>query len=45
MVATSAFSIDVDYPRVAAVLHVGAPANAIDFAQEVGRLGRDGHRG
>ena len=45
MVATSTFGMGVNYPRVAAVLHVGAPANAIDFAQEVGWLGRDGYGG
>ena len=45
VVATSAFGMGVDYPRVAAVLHVGAPTNAIDFAQEIGRLGRDGRGG
>ena len=36
VVATSAFGMGVDYPRVAAVLHVGAPVNAINFAQEIG---------
>jgi Orsellinic acid/F9775 biosynthesis cluster protein D/DEAD/DEAH box helicase/Helicase conserved C-terminal domain len=45
MVATSAFGMAVDYPRVAAVFHVDVPTNAIDFAQEVGRLGRDGRGG
>ena len=43
VVATSAFGMGVDYPRVATVLHVGVPTNAVDFAQEIGRLGRDGH--
>lgn len=45
IVATSAFGMGVDYPRVAAVIHIGAPTSAIDFAQEIGRLGRDGRGG
>jgi superfamily II DNA helicase RecQ len=45
IVATSAFGMGIDYPRVAAIFHIGAPTNAIDFAQEVGRLGRDGRGG
>ena len=27
------------------VVHVDVPSSAIDFAQEVGRLGREGHGG
>ena len=45
VVATSAFGMGVDYPRVAGILHIGAPTNAINFAQEIGRLGRDGQGG
>lgn len=42
LVATSAFGAGIDYPSVRAVFHVDEPNGAIDFAQEVGRAGRDG---
>jgi superfamily II DNA helicase RecQ len=45
IVATSAFGMSIDHPAVRWVVHVGVPWNAIDFAQEVGRLGRDGAGG
>jgi superfamily II DNA/RNA helicase len=45
MVGTSAFGMGVDYPCVRAVLHVGAPRDVVSFAQEVGRVGRDGRGG
>lgn len=41
VVATSAFGTGIDYPRVRLVFHVGPPKEAISFAQEVGRAGRD----
>ncbi|KAG2179710.1 hypothetical protein INT44_006558 [Umbelopsis vinacea] len=45
IVATSAFGMGIDHPKVRSVVHVGVPWSAIDFAQDVGRLGRDGDGG
>ena len=42
IVATSAFGLEIDHPAVRWVVHVRVLWSAIDFAQEVGRLGRDG---
>lgn len=45
MVVTSAFGLGIDYAHVRLVVHLGPSRSAIDFAQEAGRLGRDGDRG
>jgi superfamily II DNA helicase RecQ len=45
MVATSAFGPGINHGHVRAVFHIGAPASAIDFAQEAGRAGRDDEGG
>jgi superfamily II DNA helicase RecQ len=35
----------IDHPAVRLVIHMGQPRWMIDFAQEIGRLGRDGSSG
>lgn len=42
VVATSSLGLGVDVPGVDAVLHLGAPRSVEDYAQESGRVGRDG---
>jgi len=44
LVATSALA-GLDHPSIRAVVHVGEPPGAIDFAQDTGRMGRDGKGG
>lgn len=41
MAATSAFVEGIDYPCVRMVFHIDTPDTAVEFAQGVGRAGRD----
>jgi superfamily II DNA or RNA helicase len=43
MVATSAFGTGIDYPSIRAVVHVEGARSLLEFIQESGRAGRDGH--
>jgi superfamily II DNA helicase RecQ len=42
IVATSALGLGIDLANVQAVIHIKAPRNLLDYAQESGRAGQDG---
>ncbi|OIR57594.1 MAG: uncharacterized protein A8A55_1639 [Amphiamblys sp. WSBS2006] len=43
MLATSAFGLGIDQPDVRVVINIGFTYGAMDFIQQTGRAGRDGH--
>ena len=40
--ATNALGLGIDAPSIRAVVHAGSPSKIQDYAQELGRAGRDG---
>ena len=44
MIATSAFSLGINYPTVRLVITFGLPYSLDEYVQQIGRAGRDGKR-
>ena len=42
VIATSTFSLGVDYPDIARVINWGTPNTVEELVQQTGRAGRDG---
>lgn len=43
IIATSAFGMGIDREDVRTIVHFGPPSDLVEFAQQIGRAGRDGN--
>jgi ATP-dependent DNA helicase RecQ len=43
-VCTSAFALGIDIPNIDTVIHAGLPKSLSEYAQQIGRAGRDGNQ-
>ena len=44
IIATAAFGMGIDYPDIDQIIHWGSPSTVEQYAQEVGRAGREGQK-
>lgn len=42
MIATKAFGVGIDEPKIILIIHFGGSSSKLNFVQETGRVGRDG---
>ena len=44
IIATAAFGMGIDYPAIDQIIHWGSPATVKQYAQEIGRAGKEGQK-